>query len=119
MIETRCAVCRLSDGLILNIIIALTTDIPPDGCELVEVMNEQPCDIGWFYANGIFNGPRRFAVCNQSDNMVTGFIEVSYVSANPMDTLASFFIQLTNEMVCGVGYTWDGIGFIVPVGEPV
>ena len=47
--ETRCAVCQLSDGLVVNIIVAALSDLAPDGCKLVEIMNEQVCDIGWYY----------------------------------------------------------------------
>lgn len=52
MIVTRCAVCQLADGLVINIIIAVPSDLAPDGCQLVEVMNEQQCNIGWYY-NGM------------------------------------------------------------------
>lgn len=117
MIETRCAVCRLSDGLVINIIIAFTNDIAPAGCKIVEIMNEQSCDIGWFYINGIFNGPRRYAVCNQNDNMVIGFTEISFVSISPVNTIDTFFVPITNDMVCMVGYTWNGTNFVAPVGE--
>lgn len=49
MIETRCAVCRLNDGLVVNIIVAIPSELPPVDCQLVEIMNEQLCDIGWYY----------------------------------------------------------------------
>ena len=55
--DTRCAVCQLSDGLVINIIIADPSDSPPDGTQLVEVMNEQPCDIGWFWTGTEFTPP--------------------------------------------------------------
>ena len=45
--ETTCAVCRLSDGLVINIIVAQPSDPAPDGCQLVEIMTGQTCDIGW------------------------------------------------------------------------
>ena len=57
MIETRCAVCQLTDGLVINIIVAVPSDLPPDGCQLVEVMNEQPCDIGWYWTGTEFIPP--------------------------------------------------------------
>lgn len=57
MIPTRCAVCQLSDGLVVNIIIALPSDLPPDGCQLVEIMNDQPCDFGWFWNGTEFVPP--------------------------------------------------------------
>jgi hypothetical protein len=30
-----CAVCQLTDGLIINIIVASPIDVPPDGCQLI------------------------------------------------------------------------------------
>jgi hypothetical protein len=57
MIEARCAVCQLEDGLVVNIIIALPSDPAPIGCELVEVMNGQACDIGWYYDGSNFIEP--------------------------------------------------------------
>ncbi len=44
--ETTCAVCRLTDGEVINLIIASPGDNAPDGCRLVEVMVGQACDIG-------------------------------------------------------------------------
>lgn len=32
---TTCAVCQLSDGLVINLIVAELTDIAPDGCQLI------------------------------------------------------------------------------------
>ncbi len=55
--ETRCAVCQLSDGLVINIIIASIYDPAPEGCQLIEIMNEQPCDIGWFWTGTEFIPP--------------------------------------------------------------
>lgn len=52
MIDTRCAVCQLSDGLVVNIIVAVPSDPAQDGCQLVEVMNDMACDIGWTW-NGV------------------------------------------------------------------
>jgi hypothetical protein len=57
MIETRCAVCRLSDGLVVNIIVAIPSDLPPIDCQLIEIMNEQLCDIGWYYDGTTFIDP--------------------------------------------------------------
>jgi hypothetical protein len=33
---TTCAVCQLTDGLIINVIVADPTDLAPDGTQLVE-----------------------------------------------------------------------------------
>jgi hypothetical protein len=53
----KCAVCQLSDGLVINIIIASPSDLAPDDCQLIEVMSGQDCDIGWYW-NGIqFTAP--------------------------------------------------------------
>jgi hypothetical protein len=51
-ISTRCAVCQLSDGLVVNIIIATPSDLPPTDCQIIEVMTGQGCDIGWYW-NGV------------------------------------------------------------------
>lgn len=59
MIETRCAVCQLSDGLVINMIVAVPSDPSPDGCQLVEVMNEQQCDIGWYWTGTNFVPPEQ------------------------------------------------------------
>lgn len=32
---STCAVCQLSDGLIVNLIVAEPTDLPPEGTQLV------------------------------------------------------------------------------------
>jgi hypothetical protein len=56
-VDTPCAVVQLSDGLVVNIIIALPSNEPPIGCELVEVMAAQPCDIGWYWDGRTFNNP--------------------------------------------------------------
>lgn len=39
--ETTCAVVRLSDGLVMNTIVASPSDPAPVGCELVEIMTGQ------------------------------------------------------------------------------
>lgn len=57
MVEARCAVCQLSDGLVVNIIVALPSDPAQDGCQLIEVMNEQVCDLGWFWDGTQFIDP--------------------------------------------------------------
>lgn len=61
MLETRCAVCQLSDGLVVNIIIAVPSDPAPIGCQLVEIMNGQPCDIGWYWTGTEFIPPEPVA----------------------------------------------------------
>lgn len=61
MLETRCAVCQLSDGLVVNIIIAVPSDPAPIGCQLVEIMNDQPCDIGWYWTGAEFIPPEPVA----------------------------------------------------------
>lgn len=61
MLETRCAVCQLSDGLVVNIIIAVPSEPAQDGCQLIEVMNEQFCDIGWYWTGTEFTPPEAVA----------------------------------------------------------
>lgn len=43
----RCAVCQQSNGLVINIIMANTSDPAPSGCALVAVPDGVDCDIGW------------------------------------------------------------------------
>jgi hypothetical protein len=52
-IETRFAVVN-GDSIVINNIIASSGDTPPDGCILVEVMNDQWCDIGAFWDGNQF-----------------------------------------------------------------
>ena len=56
-VETRCAVCQLTDGLVVNIIMAVPSDPPQDGCQLIEIMNGQSCDIGWYWNGTEFINP--------------------------------------------------------------
>jgi hypothetical protein len=56
-VETRCAVCQLTDGLVVNIIVAVPSDPAQEGCQLVEIMNDQPCDIGWYWTGTEFIPP--------------------------------------------------------------
>jgi hypothetical protein len=53
-ISTKCAVCQLSDGLVINVIMAIPSDLAPDGCQLVEVMADQSCDMGWHWDGVLF-----------------------------------------------------------------
>jgi len=56
-VETTCAVCRLSDGLVVNTIIASLYDPAPEGCQLVEIMTGQMCSIGWTWTGAEFIPP--------------------------------------------------------------
>ncbi len=55
--ETRCAVVQLLDGLVVNIIIAMPSDEPQIGCELIEVASGEPCNIGWYWNGSMFVDP--------------------------------------------------------------
>ena len=114
-IETTCAVSRLSDGLVINIIIAAPSDLAPEGCQLVEIMSGQICDIGWYYANGVFNGPRNYAMCSAATNEVVSFFSASYVSPVPVPPADYFVIEVLLGIGCGIGWTWDGMQFTAPV----
>lgn len=50
----RCAVCQLSDGLVVNIIIADVTDAPPLDCQLIAITRPAQCDIGWYWTGTTF-----------------------------------------------------------------
>ncbi len=114
--DTTCAVCRISDGLVLNLIVASPSDPAPDGCQLVEVMTGQMCDIGWYYANGVFNGPRTFALCADGTNEVVSFFTASYVSPIPASPAGYYGVEVLHGVECGIGWTWDGVTFNPPVG---
>ena len=55
--DTKCAVVQISDGLVVNIIIASPNDIPPENCQLVEILPDQMRDIGWYYNGTDFIDP--------------------------------------------------------------
>jgi hypothetical protein len=42
---------------VANIIVAAPSDPAQDGCQLVEIMNDQPCDIGWYWTGTAFTPP--------------------------------------------------------------
>lgn len=113
--DTTCAVCRLGDGLVINIIVAPPSISPPEGCELVEIMTGQTCDTGWYYADGAFNGPRNFALCREGANEVVSFFSASYVSPLPTAPVGYYGVEIPQGSDCGIGWTWDGTAFNPPV----
>lgn len=114
--ETTCAVCRLSDGLVMNLIVAVPSDPAPDGCQLVEVMNGQSCNIGWFYADSAFQGPRNYAMCRAPANEVVSFFSASFISPIPDTPEGYYGVEIPTTSECGIGWTWDGVTFNPPVG---
>ena len=54
---STCAVCQLSDGLVVNVIIADPTDPAPDNCQLILVPDGTPCGIGWIWNGTEFINP--------------------------------------------------------------
>ena len=114
--DTTCAVCRLSDGLVINIIVASPSDPAPDGCQLVEIMAGQVCDMGWYYANGVFNGPRNYAMCNSVTNEVVSFFSASYVSPIPAAPDGYYGVEVQSGVYCDIGWVWNGTTFDPPVG---
>ena len=54
----RCAVCELSNGLVVNIIMAdPNVDPAPDGSQLIGLTDDEPCDISWTWDGTQFNPP--------------------------------------------------------------
>lgn len=54
----RCAVCRLSDGVVLNIIIASDGDKPPIAdCQLIVVPDDIPCGPDYIWNGETFIDP--------------------------------------------------------------
>lgn len=112
--ETTCAVCRLSDGLVMNVIVAKPSDPAPDGCRIVEIMTGEPCSIGWHYADGGFHGPFRYALCVEKTGEVVAFFVASHGSPKPTPPDGCFSV-LVNGDSCDIGWTWDGSAFSPPV----
>lgn len=113
--ETTCAVVRLSDGFVMNTIVASPSDPAPDGCELVEIMTGQLCNIGWYYVGGDFHGPRTYAMCGSTTNEVVSFFTASYVSPTPTAPAGYYGIEVPSGVYCDIGWTWDGSKFNPPV----
>lgn len=114
-IETTCAVVRLSDGLIINAIVASPSDVAPDGCKLVEIMNGQLCDIGWYCIDDEFHGPSTYAMCDSTTNEVVSFFSASYISPIPTAPNGYFGVEVLPGVACGIGWTWDGAKFNSPI----
>lgn len=57
MVATTCAVCRLDDGLVINLIVASPSDPAQEGCQLIEVTSDMDCEIGWTWNGSIFVPP--------------------------------------------------------------
>lgn len=113
-VETTYAVVRLSDGLILNLVVSTSSEGAPNGCKLVETMNGQECGIGWYYADGAFHGPRTFAICASDTNAIVSFFSASYVSPIPLAPDGYYGVEVLPDMECGIGWTWDGNKFNEP-----
>jgi hypothetical protein len=56
---STCAVCQLLDGLVINLIVAEPTDIPPDNCELIISPDVEGnyANIGFTWNGTIFINP--------------------------------------------------------------
>lgn len=55
--DTTCAVCRLSDGLVINIIVASAAAPAPENCQLIAILPNQWCDIGAIWNGAQFDPP--------------------------------------------------------------
>lgn len=64
----NCAVVQLSDGMVVNKIVAEPTDLPPISCQLI-LIDEVACDIGWVWNGGEFISPNPLEL---SDVMPSG-----------------------------------------------
>lgn len=113
MIETTCAVVRLSDGFVMNTVIAELSAAAPNGCQLVEIMTGQPCSIGWYYDSGAFHGPSRYAMCSSLTNEIVALSAASHISPKPR-AAAGHYTVLADDF-CDIGWTWDGKIFAPPV----
>lgn len=53
---SNCAVVQLSDGLVINKIVAEPTDLAPQGTQLI-IADNVSCDIGWTWDGTQFVNP--------------------------------------------------------------
>jgi hypothetical protein len=53
----RMAVVQLSNGEVINVIIAEPIDPPPDGCELIGLPDDSTVSIGWYWDGTEFYNP--------------------------------------------------------------
>ena len=58
---TICAVCRLDNGLVINLIVAEPTDPAPYGCQLIELIPDEKgnfkCSTAWTWNGTEFIDP--------------------------------------------------------------
>lgn len=54
---SNCAVVQISDNIVVNKIVADSTDVPPDGTMLVVIEDGVMCDIGWTWDGTNFIEP--------------------------------------------------------------
>lgn len=54
---STCAVVQIADNVVINKIVASVTDPPQNGCYLIEVGEDMPCDIGWIWDGSEFVNP--------------------------------------------------------------
>lgn len=57
----NCAVVQLSDGLVINTIVADPTDVAPDDTQLIEIVDGVMCNIGWTWNGNEFVNPNPIA----------------------------------------------------------
>lgn len=53
----RCAVYRISDGLVVNVIVSQESDLAPNGCDLIALEDDTPVGIGWTWNGNSFVEP--------------------------------------------------------------
>lgn len=64
----RYAVCRISDGAVINIIVADPSDAPPGECALIEIPDKVVCGIGWTWTGRFFDPPEWWRDASNQDS---------------------------------------------------
>lgn len=63
----RCAVCQISDGVVINIIVADSSDEPPNECTLIEIPEKVICGVGWTWNGNAFDPPAWWLETSSND----------------------------------------------------
>lgn len=109
---SKCAVVKIADGLVINIIIAEQSNLPPDGCNLINCDNMR-CSIGWYWNGNEFIDPSpqvKVAVVKMSDFIV---IDIIYAKLSDIPPENCMLVYCDNTP-CEIGWYFDGINFIDP-----
>lgn len=119
----NCAVCRNTDGLVVNVIVADPTDpTPRPGFYLIGIELNTPVSTGCRWDGKNFldaqgnvlvpDVPETRCAMVDTNSYVTGFA-LAQINA-PFIYENSLLIPVTDEYIVGIGFYWDGTIFSLP-----